>query len=114
MDEPGYDDRTGLLYDPRGVEFLPIPAKPTKEDALVALATLRDGLLCGFPFVADADRAVALAGILTACVRRTLDHAPLFGIDATAQGTGKGKLADTISIIGSGEADSINLRWGRE
>jgi hypothetical protein len=33
LDQPGYDERTGLLFDPQGCEFLPVADKPTREDA---------------------------------------------------------------------------------
>ena len=101
LDKPGYDAATGLIYDPHGVEFPPIPAKPTRDDALKALAVF-DELIGEFPFGSRAARSVALAAILTACVRRTLPTAPLFGIDGTGAGSGKGLLADTIAVVGSG------------
>ena len=36
LDQPGYDAATGILYDPRGVTYPPIPATPTKPDAALA------------------------------------------------------------------------------
>jgi hypothetical protein len=50
IDQPGYDVRTGLFFEPLGTVFPPIPERPTQEDAIAALAIL-DGLLCEFPFV---------------------------------------------------------------
>jgi hypothetical protein len=105
LDQPGYDEATGLIYDPRGVTFPTIPAQPSRDDALAAVAILEE-LICGFPFATREARAVALAAILTICVRRTLPAAPLFGIDGTGPGTGKGLLADTIATVGSGRAAS--------
>ena len=55
-----------------------------------------------FPFATEAARSVALAAFLTAVVRRVLPAAPLFAIDGTGPGTGKGKLADAVSIVASG------------
>jgi putative DNA primase/helicase len=40
LSEPGYDFETGLLFDPRGVEFRAIPEHPTQDDAKRALAEL--------------------------------------------------------------------------
>jgi hypothetical protein len=37
LQTPGFDERTGLLFEPKGVEFLPVPEKPTKADAEAAL-----------------------------------------------------------------------------
>lgn len=105
LDQPGYDAATGLLYDPRGVEFPPIPAQPTRDEARRALASF-DELIGEFPFATKEARAVALSGFLTVCIRRTLRAAPLIGIDGTGAGSGKGLLGDTIGTIGSGRPPS--------
>jgi putative DNA primase/helicase len=41
LDKPGFDEWTGILYDPRGVEYPAIPAAPTRVEALAALADLK-------------------------------------------------------------------------
>lgn len=105
LDMLGYDALTGLLYDPRGVVFPTVASEPTRDDAERALATLK-ALLRGFPFASGEAQAVALAGMLTACIRRSLPTAPVFGIDGTGAGTGKGLLADTIAMVGNGRAAS--------
>jgi putative DNA primase/helicase len=101
MDAPGYDDATGLLYDPLGVEFPVIPTRPTRDEARMALALLND-LVSTFPFVADADRSVALSAILTALVRRSLPTAPMHAYTAPVAGSGKSMLVDIASIIATG------------
>ena len=113
LDQPGYDAATGILYDPRGVAYPPIPATPTKPDAVAALAELK-ALIGEFPFVDDVDgngaelpgrsasRSVALSGMLTAVIRRSIEHAPLHAFTAPAAGTGKSKLVDLASMIASG------------
>lgn len=107
LDQPGYDERTGLLFDPQGCEFLPVAEKPAREDAWQALAVVKD-LLRGFPFVSDADRSVAVSAILTAVVRRSLASAPLHGFTAPVAGSGKSMLVDIASIIATGhEAAAI-------
>ncbi|MFO1084075.1 MAG: hypothetical protein U1E21_05910 [Reyranellaceae bacterium] len=113
LDQPGYDAQTGLLYDPHGVAFPPIPDKPTREDAVRALKTLAAPIR-GFPFATPEARAVALSAMLTACIRRTLPTAPLFAIDAPVMGTGKSKLADTIATIASGRPASAITAGGDE
>ncbi len=35
LDMPGYDDATGLFFDPRGVVFPKIPENPTRRDAVL-------------------------------------------------------------------------------
>jgi hypothetical protein len=39
---PDTDDRTGLLFDPLGIRFPHVPDRPTRDDALNALALLKD------------------------------------------------------------------------
>ena len=79
--EPGYDRATGLLLDTHGVVFPRIPDKPDWEEARAALSVLLQ-LIETFPFVGEADRAVALSAILTACVRCSLGTAPLHAFTA--------------------------------
>ncbi len=95
---PGYDKATGLFYDPRGVDFPPIPSRPTKADADRALAELGD-LISGFPFDGPADYAVALSAIVTACVRQAIRSAPMHAFSAPVAGSGKTKLVD-IAVRG--------------
>jgi hypothetical protein len=103
---PGYDPATGLLFDPQGADFPPIPERPTREDAERALATLRS-LIGTFPFVGEADRAVALSAILTACVRRSLRTAPMHGFSAPVAGTGKSMLVDIASVVATGREAAV-------
>jgi hypothetical protein len=98
---PGYDTVTGLLYKP-ACDFPPIPSQPTKNDALAALAQIEE-LLADFPFVAPADRSVALAAILTALDRPNMETAPLFAFTAPTAGTGKSKLVDIVSVLVTGQ-----------
>ncbi|MBM3083299.1 PriCT-2 domain-containing protein [Chelatococcus daeguensis] len=98
LDLPGYDAQTGLLFDPQEVRFPALPRDPDQATALRALAFLKD-LISTFPFVTDADRSVALSGILTALIRRSLPTAPLHGFNAPTAGTGKSMLVDLASQI---------------
>jgi hypothetical protein len=104
---PGYDGATGLLYDPLGVEFPPIPSRPSRADAEQALATLGD-LVKDFPFVSEAHRSVALSAMLTAPVRRSLTTAPMHGFDAPVAGSGKSKLVDIVSVIATGHEAPVS------
>jgi len=98
LDLPGYDAKTGLLFDPQDVQFPALPRDPDRDMALRALAYLKD-LISTFPFVTEGDRAVALSAILTALVRRSLPTAPLHGFNAPTAGTGKSMLVDLASLI---------------
>jgi putative DNA primase/helicase len=101
LDRPGYDPRTGILFDPLGVTFPRVPDLPTRADAMKALARILE-LLATFDFVSDDDRAVALSLILTSVARRGLPFAPLHGFDAPVAGAGKSKIVDLASIISTG------------
>jgi putative DNA primase/helicase len=102
----GYDAATGLLFDPQGVKFDQVPDNPDKAAALRALAVLK-GLISTFPFVTDADRAVALSGILTAIHRRSLPTAPVHCLSAPTAGTGKSMIVDIASEIVDGRRAAV-------
>jgi putative DNA primase/helicase len=74
------------LLDTDGVQFPPIPVKPTKAEAERALALLKTPFE-EFPFAIDEDfppaspsRPGALSAVLTGLIRRTLPTAPLHGL----------------------------------
>jgi hypothetical protein len=98
---PGYDAATGLFFDPGGIEFAPVPERPTQDDALAALGLLH-ALIEKFPFVELCDRTVALAAMLTALVRRSLRTAPLFAFRAPTMSSGKSLLADLTAMMATG------------
>ncbi|MCB1779249.1 MAG: hypothetical protein KDJ34_03995 [Candidatus Competibacteraceae bacterium] len=101
LDRPGYDPASGLFLDSGGMEFDPIPDRPTKAQAERALDDLRD-VLKDFPYDASQDRAVALSGILTVAVRHRLNTAPLHAFSATRPGSGKSFQADIPALIATG------------
>lgn len=98
---PGYDPESRLFLAFPQDMFPPGSMTPTREEAQAALARLAHPLR-GFPFVADADRSVALSGMIAAVIRGEMRTCPLHMIDAPARGTGKTKLAEIIGIIGTG------------
>ncbi|TCH99195.1 hypothetical protein EJV46_07970 [Roseococcus sp. SYP-B2431] len=106
LDQRGYDAATGLLLAPRKTAFPSVPSRPTKDEARAALARIEQ-LVSTFPFVDKASRSVALSGILTASVRRSLRTAPLHGYTAPVAGSGKSMLVDLCSIISTGRAASV-------
>jgi hypothetical protein len=99
--EPGYDPASGLLFKPDGVAFPPIPERPSKKDALAALEKLKYPIR-KFPYVTEADRSVALSGMLTPLHRRSLPTAPLHAFDAPVPGSGKSMQVDIASVIATG------------
>lgn len=110
---PGYDAATGLLFDPLGTVFPTVPEKPGRAAALTGLNVLRS-VIETFPFVGNADRAVALSSILTALVRRLIGTAPLHAFSAPTAGSGKSKLVDIASIIATGHEASVMAQGKNE
>jgi len=107
LDRPGYDKETKLLLLSDNSDKWPgIPTSPTPDEAHAALIRLWDPFQ-HFPFVNPIDRAVALAAILTATIRRTLPTAPGYGFNAFQMGTGKTKLALSCGILTNGQVPSV-------
>jgi hypothetical protein len=99
----GHDAATGLYLNSSLELAMP---EPTRAAAQAGLALLVD-LLGEFSFVRPLDRAVALAGLLTALVRGVLPTAPMFLIRAHTPGTGKSYLVDLISAIATGQVCAV-------
>lgn len=98
---PGYDAPTGYyLIDPPAMP--PIPAAPTRDDAVKALAILAD-LTSEFPFADEVSRSVAYSGLITPQIRAACDVVPGHLFTAPKQGSGKSLLVDTASAIATGE-----------
>lgn len=104
LDAAGWDQGTGLLYDPLpGAAAWPaIPEEPGEEDVDRALKGLAEPL-AEFPFVAESDRAASLAAILSLLARHLIGGpVPMYVIRAPTPGTGKTLLADVIGLVGTG------------
>jgi putative DNA primase/helicase len=109
LDQPGYDPKTGILFDPLGAVFPRVPDCPSKQQAEAALKRLLR-LIETFDFVSDDDKAVALSLFLTIICRRGLPFVPLHGFDAPVAGSGKSKIVDIACILATGhEAGVVSL-----
>lgn len=95
--EAGYDFKTGRFGVFREAHY-EIPYRPTREEALAALALL-EGLLEEVAFDTDADKAAAVAAMLTAACRPSLPTAPGFHVAAHTIGSGKSFLSRLISSL---------------
>jgi len=97
----GYDaaSRTFVRMDPDLVERLQVPDEPTEEDVRAAVKLLLDDWLLDMPFPTAADRAHALALILTPFVRLFMDVVPIAVLDGNGPSAGKGLLADLTSRL---------------
>jgi hypothetical protein len=100
---PGYDDRTGVLFEPAtGASFPPVHDEVNVDDADAALTTLLE-VVFDFPFESEEHKAAWLAALLTPLARFAFTGpSPLFLIDANIRGAGKGLLAQTIGRIALG------------
>ena len=92
-----YDAATGVfgVFDARGFS---VPESPTRADAETALVLLKD-ILTEFSFPSDTDLAAALSAMLTAAVRPSLAHAPMFHARAHMVGSGKSYLCELITAL---------------
>ncbi|MDE2165523.1 MAG: hypothetical protein KGJ66_04205 [Alphaproteobacteria bacterium] len=106
LNVPGYDAHTALLFDPCAQSFPAVSGTPTRDDALAAIRYLRE-LIASYPFVDPQSEAVALSGILTATVRRTIGTAPMHAITSPVPGSGKTHLVDVICSIATGQRASV-------
>ncbi len=118
IDQDGFDAETGLLMRANGDDWPGIPAKPTEDQMVQAVAALLDPFLY-FPFAGPVDRGVYLSAMLTAVIRPLLDTAPLFIFTAPEKGTGKTLLARCIgrtigllfpSMFSFGGVDEAEIR----
>jgi hypothetical protein len=101
LDQPGYDEATGLLYQPN-TQYPEISSRPTQDDAIAAAIALID-VVCDFPFKSDAHRSAWIASLLTPLARYAFTGpAPLFLMDANTRGSGKTLLADVVAEIVAG------------
>jgi hypothetical protein len=102
LTDEGHDRVTGLWYWRDKNIKLDVKEKPTKKDALEALALLKD-LFAEVAFVdARLDLAVTIAAVLTAVGRGAFEVAPMFLFRAPSPGSGKSYIVDVIAHIASG------------
>lgn len=108
VDAPGFDEATGILIicnDPNA--WPPIVRAPNRAQLRVAFQKLWTPF-AEFPYSSPADASAALAAVLTTAVRAILPTAPAFGFSATAPGTGKTLLAQSIGSLYSGVEPAVN------
>jgi len=110
LNQPGYDPDTALFFDSNGTLFPPVPTRPTLDDARSALGRLQE-VVQDFPFAEPWHFSAWLSAVLSVVCRYTiLGCVPMHGITATAPGSGKSLLSDTIALIGTGHTAA---RWSQ-
>lgn len=101
---PGYDRDTATVLVPSGLGELTVPSAPSREQTVMAAKLLMEDWLGDLPFESDADRANALAMVLTPFVRGSVPLVPLAVVNGLEAGVGKNLLADCAAILATGEA----------
>jgi len=104
----GYDNRAGVIVVAPG-DWPEPPECPSEADARAALALINQ-VIEGFPFVAESDRSVTLAAMLSAILRPVLPSCPAFAWSAPVRGSGKSKLADVVAVLATGRTAPA-LTW---
>jgi DNA polymerase-1 len=105
----GYDEdaATFVIMDER-LSGIHVPDDPTADEVAQAVKYLSDEWLGGGTsslfgdMASDADRANALALILTPFVRGLMDLVPLAVVDGKEAGVGKNLFVDVVSILATG------------
>ena len=103
----GFDVASGIYVAFDEADY--VLEAPTRQAAETALAYLH-WLLIEFPFASEADKAAAVAAMLTAAVRPSLPQAPAFSISATRSGSGKSYLAAIVALL-AGPGDPYNVSY---
>ena len=106
LDKPGFDAASGILFAAQGIEFPPVPERPTREHAAEALDLLMHPFR-DYPFVDDASKSVRRALLLSTVSRFAYPFVPCHAFDATGAGTGKSKLFDCASILQTGRECAV-------
>lgn len=103
VSKQGYDARTGLYLSSTG-DVHPIPDEVTQAHIKDAYQLIMD-VLNTFSLQSHdkLSRSIALAAMMTAVVRPSMDVCPIFGFTAPVQGTGKSMLTNCICLLGSGK-----------
>jgi hypothetical protein len=96
-DAPGYDPASRTLYIP-SIDFPPIPDDPSRDDALAALARLREPFN-EFPWKEAASESAFVSHILAEAARLAMERCPMYFYDAPMAGTGKSTLQEMAARI---------------
>lgn len=110
--EPGYDAEGKVYLAFEAGSFGDIPMQPSKDEAVAALARLKEPVRA-YKWGDEYSRSVWLAAALTSVVRARLRTCPLFGFTASVRGSGKTLLAQMVGVIGTGRRPPV-ATWGAD
>ena len=99
----GYHPGTRLVLHVGGLSLPPISEAPSADEVKAAVQLLGKEWLGDFPFAGKADKANAIAALLTLTGRPFFSLAPLFVVDASTPGSGKGLFVTTLTLVATGE-----------
>ena len=102
MTDAGYDDAMTGMFGVFNASQFSVPDSPTKHEAEQALLEL-SALLSEFVFKTEHDKAAAISGILTAVVRPSLPHAPMFHVKAPSIASGKSYLCELLTAFATSQ-----------
>lgn len=100
--EPGYNAAARVWYEPGSLVVQPVSTNPTDDEIKQAVTLLLDDFLADFPFEGEADRANALAYLITPFIREMVNLVPMLIIDAPTAGTGKGLCLKCLVFLALG------------
>ncbi len=107
LDKPGYDRATGIVFSPPSGLVFPAIVSASRDEVRRALYAL-DDIVSDFPFGSSAHKAVALSAMLTAVGRFGIEGpTPLFLFDSHTRGSGKGLLANVVSVLCTGRVARV-------
>lgn len=115
LSRPGYDAETRLYLAP-DAPMVEVPESPSRDDARDAARFIAEELLGDFPFVSAADRANAIAFVLSIVARPAIAGAvPVAVFDArSGQGSGKSLLLRTLCYVACGTEPPLSAIPGDE
>jgi hypothetical protein len=113
LDRPGYDPRSAIYYDPRGVAFPEIPRAPTLEDAQRAADQI-DSLFATLDLVDEIAHSAAMSAVMTPILRSAMTAAPMHGVTAPVAGSGKSKIVNIAAIVAVGHPVPVLALGQRE
>lgn len=106
IQESGYDAASGI-YVAMKERFPKVPDKVTAEQAHEALGKMAVPI-AEYPFEEAHHGTAAIAAILTSCCRTAINGpTPMFVVDGTTPGCGKGLMSDVISIVATGTTAGV-------
>jgi putative DNA primase/helicase len=105
-DTPGYDRSSGIYYQPTQ-SFPPVPASPTREQAVEA-KTILLAPFNEFPYESAATFSAFAAHLLAQVVRASLDTTPAILYSAPVAATGKSLLASMPALIATGANPAVH------